>query len=38
MKDTQTYSDVWDAVAETSSEAANLKIRSRLMIGILPIT
>ena len=34
MKDTQTYSDVWDAVAETSSEAANLKIRSRLMIAL----
>ena len=34
MKNTRTYSDVWDAVAETSSEAANLKIRSKLMIAL----
>ena len=34
MQDAQTYSDVWDAVTETSSEAANLKIRSRLMIAL----
>lgn len=34
MTDTRTYSDVWDAVSETSSEAANLKIRSRLMIAL----
>ena len=34
MTDTKTYSDVWDAVAETSSEAANLKIRSTIMIAL----
>lgn len=31
---TKTYSDVWDAIAETAPEAANLKIRSRLMIAL----
>ena len=28
------YFDVWDAIAENPSEAANLKIRSRLMIAL----
>ena len=31
---TKAYSDVWDAIAETPSEAANVKIRSRLMIAL----
>ena len=34
MDNTKNYSDVWDAITETSSEAANLKIRSRLMIAL----
>ena len=33
-KEMQTYSNVWDAVADTAAEAANLKIRSRLMIAL----
>ena len=28
------YSDVWDAIADTPSEAANLKIRSQLMMTL----
>ena len=30
----QTYSDVWDAIADTPAEAANLRIRSQLMIAL----
>ena len=29
-----TYSDVWDAISDTPAEAANLKIRSQLMIAL----
>ena len=32
LMNTRGYSDVWDAVAETPAEAANVKIRSRPMI------
>ena len=31
---TNAFSDVWDAIAETPAELANLKIRSRLMIAL----
>ena len=31
---TRGYSDVRDAIAESPSEAANVKIRSRLMIAL----
>ncbi len=34
MDTVQTHSDVWDAIADTPAEAANLKIRSQLMIAL----
>ena len=30
----QTYSDVWEGVADTPAEAANLRIRSELMTAL----
>ncbi len=29
-----TYSDVWEAISDTPAEAANLRIRSQLMIAL----
>ena len=34
MVNVKSYADVWDAVSEGPSEAANLKIRSMLMIAL----
>ena len=34
MVNMKSYADVWDAVSEGPSEAANLKIRSMLMIAL----
>lgn len=31
MNDTETFASVWDAIADTPQEAANLKARSELM-------
>jgi predicted XRE-type DNA-binding protein len=37
MNDTQTFSSVWDAVADTPAEAANLRARGELMQEIANI-
>jgi predicted XRE-type DNA-binding protein len=37
MKKTETYSSVWDAIADTPAEAANLRARSDLMTQITAI-
>ena len=34
MNITKKYSDVWEAISDTPTEAANLKIRSQLMIAL----
>ena len=34
MNNTETYASVWDAIADTPQEAANLKARSELMSQI----
>jgi predicted XRE-type DNA-binding protein len=31
MTETETYASVWDAIADTPEEAANLRLRSELM-------
>jgi len=31
MTDTQTFDSVWDAIADTPAEAANLRLRAELM-------
>ena len=36
-QDIQTFSSVWDAIADTPAEAANLKLRSELMDQITAI-
>lgn len=35
MTDSQYYESVWDALADTPEEAANLRIRAELMDGIV---
>lgn len=37
MNDTQTFASVWDAVADTPAEAANLRARAELMTKIADI-
>ena len=37
MNETQTFASVWDAVADTPSEAANLRARAELMLEIANI-
>jgi predicted XRE-type DNA-binding protein len=37
MNDSETYASVWDAIADTPEEAANLRARSELMQKIAEI-
>jgi predicted XRE-type DNA-binding protein len=37
MNDSETYASVWDAIADTPQEAANLRARSELMQKIAEI-
>jgi predicted XRE-type DNA-binding protein len=37
MNDSETYASVWDAIADTPAEAANLRARSELMQKIAEI-
>ena len=37
MKDAETYASVWDAIADTPEEAANLRARAELMQKIAEI-
>ena len=37
MNDSETYASVWDAIADTREEAANLRARSELMQKIAEI-
>jgi predicted XRE-type DNA-binding protein len=37
MNDSETYASVWDAIADTPEEAANLRVRSELMQKIAEI-
>ncbi len=37
MTDTETFDSVWDAIADTPAEAANLRLRAKLMQRIAAI-
>ncbi len=37
MKDIETYDSVWDAIADTPGEAANLKAKSELMHKLIKL-
>ncbi len=37
MKDIETYDSVWDAIADTPGETANLKAKSELMHKLIKL-